>query len=35
MFTIIYNYTKFAWANLHKDKSGKSTTQAFKISMIL
>ena len=29
-FTIIDNHTKFAWAIPLKDKSGKSTTTAFK-----
>ena len=30
IFTIIDNHTKYAWANPLKDKSGKSTTYAFK-----
>ena len=30
IFTIIDNHTKFAWAIPLKDKSGKSTTTAFK-----
>ena len=30
IFTVIDNYTKYAWAIPPKDKSGKSTTQAFK-----
>ena len=30
-FTIIDNHTKYAWAIPPKDKSGKSTTTAFKI----
>ena len=30
IFTIIFNHTKYAWAIPLKDKSGKSTTTAFK-----
>ena len=30
IYTIIDNYTKYAWATPLKDKSGKSTTNAFK-----
>ena len=30
IFTIIDNYTEYAWAIPLKDKSGKSTTAAFK-----
>ena len=30
IFTIINNHTKYAWAIPLKDKSGKSTTAAFK-----
>ena len=31
IFTIIDNHTKYAWAIPLQDKSGKSTTTAFKI----